>query len=64
MDGVVKLFGSAVNPVNATLPSVVGSIREYRNWLAHGKRGPMPPAVAPLSTYQSLTQFLQACGLA
>ena len=61
MDGISALFAPAVGTALAPL---VGSIRKYRHWLAHGKRGTAPPSVAPQFVYTTLTQFLQACGLA
>ena len=64
MDDVAKLFDAAVKPVNPNWSGVIGTIRTYRHWLAHGKRGLMPAAITPLFAYQFLSQFLTACGLA
>jgi hypothetical protein len=36
----------------------VNQVRKYRNWVAHGKRGPQPPFVAPDVAYRRLTSFL------
>lgn len=60
MDVVTRPYATAAGP---TLLGVVGNIRKYRHWLAHGRRGTAPPAVTPQFTYTRLTQFLQTCGL-
>ncbi len=60
MDKVVVLFESWAG---ATAVAQAGSIRKYRQWLAHGKRGAGPPSVTPQFAYNSLTSFLQSCSL-
>jgi len=60
MDKVVDLFSPSVSQ---TLIAQAGSIRKYRHWLAHGKRGAVPPSVTPLFAYTSLTSFLRSCSL-
>ncbi len=60
MDRVVGLFFPSASQ---TLIAQAGSIRKYRHWLAHGKRGAVPPSVTPLFAYTSLTNFLQSCAL-
>ncbi len=60
MDGVTRLYAPAAGPL---LVAMIGNIRKYRHWLAHGRRGTAPPAVTPQFTYARLTQFLRACGL-
>jgi hypothetical protein len=61
MDELADLFVSAVGQ---TLVAQAGNIRTYRHWLAHGRRWAQPPTVSPRFAYQTLTAFLQACGLA
>ena len=61
MDGVTRLYTPAAGP---TLSAFVGTVRKYRHWLAHGRRGTAPPAVDPPLAYARLTRFLTACGLA
>jgi hypothetical protein len=60
MDGVTRLYTPAAGPA---LSAFIGTVRKYRHWLAHGRRGTAPPAVNPQLTHARLTQFLQACGL-
>jgi hypothetical protein len=60
MDKVVGLFEPWAGQVGV---AQAGSIRKYRHWLAHGKRGAVPQAVTPQFAYTSLMQFLQSCGL-
>ncbi|HZT80677.1 MAG TPA: hypothetical protein VFA26_10660 [Gemmataceae bacterium] len=45
-------------PLDANLIEKVNQVRRYRNWVAHGRRGPQPPAVSPQSAYMRLQQFL------
>lgn len=61
MDKVVGLFEPWAGAIGI---AQAGSIRKYRHWLAHGKRGAVPPSVAPPFAYTSLTSFLQMCALA
>lgn len=61
MDKVIELFLPWAGQVAV---AQAGSIRKYRHWLAHGKRGSAPPSVAPLFAYTTLTNFLKSCGLA
>jgi len=35
----------------------VNQVRQYRNWVAHGKRGKKPSAVTPRMAYERLSQF-------
>jgi hypothetical protein len=37
----------------------VNQVRRYRNWVAHGRRDPRPPAVKPRSAYDRLKRFLE-----
>jgi hypothetical protein len=60
MDRVAGLFSPSVSQ---TLVAQAGSIRKYRHWLAHGKRGAIPPSVTPFFAYTSLTSFLLSCSL-
>jgi hypothetical protein len=61
MDMVVNLFASRVGE---DAVAQTGSIRNYRHWIAHGRRGPMPPSVSPQFAYEVLTRFLRRCRLA
>lgn len=61
LDSVVGLFAPSAG---ATLVTLANAIRDYRHWLAHGKRTGAPPSVAPNSAYTTLTSFLQSCNLA
>ena len=60
MDKVIDLFEPWAGATGITQ---AGSIRKYRHWLAHGKRGPIPTSVTPQFAYNSLTAFLQLCQL-
>jgi len=60
MNQVVDLFKPSVNQ---DIVAQVGTIRTYRHWLAHGKRGAGPPSVTPVFAYTTLTSFLQSCSL-
>jgi hypothetical protein len=35
----------------------VNQVRQYRNWVAHGRRGKKPQAVGPKMAYEQLTEF-------
>lgn len=60
LDSVVGLF----HPwAGATLVAKANAIRDYRHWLAHGKRTVAPPSVAPNTAYATLTSFLTSCNL-
>ena len=61
LDSVVGLFRPWAGP---TLVTQANAIRDYRHWLAHGKRTAPQPPVAPNAAYATLTSFLQACNLA
>ena len=42
-------------------PDLVGQVKQiyqYRNWVAHGKRGPSPPNITPVHAYSRLKAFL------
>jgi hypothetical protein len=60
MDKVVVLFEPWAGALGI---AQAGSIRKYRHWLAHGKRGAGPPSVTPQFAYNSLTSFLRSCSL-
>lgn len=60
MDDLADLFLASVGQV---VLAQVGNIRTYRHWLAHGRRWAQPPTVTPPFAYQTLTTFLQSCGL-
>lgn len=40
----------------------VNQIRKYRNWVAHGRRGPKPPTVHPRDALDRLKTFLEMIG--
>lgn len=42
----------------ADLIEEVNQVRRYRNWVARGRRGEQPPAVAPRAAYDRLSRFL------
>ncbi len=50
-------------PGLADLVEQVNQVRRYRNWVAHGKRGPRPDAVVPTIAYQRLASFANELGL-
>ena len=37
----------------------VKQVYQYRNWIAHGKRGEQPPNITPDEAYLRLTEFLK-----
>lgn len=42
-------------------PDLVGQVKQiyqYRNWVAHGKKGPIPINVTPATAYERLQAFL------
>ena len=60
MDGVVRLLHHAVG---RHLVDQVGTIRVFRHWVAHGRRGRSPSDVAPVFAYRTLTGFLMSARL-
>jgi hypothetical protein len=44
--------------VNANLVTEVDQVRDYRNWVAHGRRGNPTNAVDPKTAYERLSRFL------
>lgn len=44
--------------VPAEIVRQVKQIREYRNWVAHGKRGLRPVAITPKEAYERLNEFM------
>lgn len=46
-------------PVGADLVEMVNQVRRYRNWVAHGRRGPLPADVNPRVAYERLSEFLK-----
>ncbi len=63
MDDVAQLFDPLVKPVNPTWKQTMDTVRKYRHWLAHGKRGLIPPTVTPLFAHRFLSEFLTASKL-
>jgi hypothetical protein len=60
MDSLIHLFADSVGH---ELTAKVGAIRQYRHWVAHGRRGAAPPKMPPRAAYDSLSRFLSLCGL-
>jgi hypothetical protein len=50
--------------VSVDLITQVNQVRDYRNWVAHGRRGSPKNNVDPNSAYDRLNQFLEVLGLA
>lgn len=44
--------------IDADLVTQVDQVRDYRNWVAHGRRGSATNFVSPYSAYLRLTRFL------
>lgn len=50
--------------VAADLVTEVNQVRDYRNWVAHGKRERPTNNIAPKAAYERLKNFLDALGIA
>jgi hypothetical protein len=50
--------------VSADLVTQVDQVRDYRNWVAHGRRDAPTNLVTPTVAYQRLNAFLAALGIA
>ena len=50
--------------VSASLVTQVDQVRDYRNWVAHGRRDAPRNNVTPEMAYQRLNDFLSALGIA
>jgi hypothetical protein len=50
--------------VSADLVTQVDQVRDYRNWVAHGRRDAPTNDVGPLIAYERLAAFLRALGIA
>lgn len=53
--------------IAAELTDKVRQVRDYRNWVAHGKREPRPPHIVNLTTMEAfsrLKEFLDILGIA
>jgi hypothetical protein len=48
---------------HADLVEEVNQVRRYRNWAAHGGRGPRPSGLTPRMAFDRLSRFLQALGI-
>jgi hypothetical protein len=44
--------------IDADLIEQVNQVRRYRNWVAHGRRGPQPDAVDPRAAWDRLQRCL------
>jgi hypothetical protein len=56
-----SFFNHVLKPFKALAPDLieeVNQVRRYRNWVAHGRRGPQPPSVAPGAALDRLQRFL------
>jgi hypothetical protein len=49
----------ALRGIDPNLVEEVNQVRRYRNWVAHGRRGPEPDFVTPQKAYDRLTRFLK-----
>lgn len=49
--------------VPAELVTEVDQVRDYRNWVAHGRRGKLVNNVEPAAAYRRLSEFLAALGI-
>lgn len=43
---------------DANLVEEINQVRQYRNWVAHGRRGESPAFVDPETAYRRLKRFL------
>ena len=50
--------------VPADLITQVNQVRDYRNWVAHGRRDSPTNNVSPRKTFERLKEFLNALGIA
>jgi hypothetical protein len=50
----------ASGTITENMHQQLGVLREYRNWLAHGRSGRKPGYIEPRVAYQQLSQVLQA----
>ena len=50
--------------VSADLVTRIDQIRDYRNWVAHGRRDVPTNNVSPVVAYERLSQFLAELGIA
>lgn len=57
--GPLKVQGQ----VPAELAEQVRQVREYRNWVGHGRGAARPATVTPLDAYDRLREFLDALGI-
>jgi len=60
MDDAVDLF---LPTIGRTLKDQVATIRMYRHWLAHGRRGPTPASITAQFAFETLSKFLEQCGI-
>ncbi len=50
--------------VSADLVTLIDQVRDYRNWVAHGRRDTPTNLVTPPMAYQRLNEFLAVLGIA
>ncbi len=51
------------NRISADLVTQVDQVRDYRNWVAHGRRAAPTNKVTPETAYDRLEEFLAALGI-
>lgn len=59
-------FAHVLDPfkdTQANLVEEVNQVRRYRNWVAHGKRGPRTVSITPEEAFRRLNRFLDVLGL-
>jgi hypothetical protein len=61
VEDIIMYYGKNLDK---TLIEDIRKIRDYRNWVAHGRSGAARAAVEPKAAYELLRQFLEAAGLA
>ena len=65
-----SFYGRVLEPlrkqgrVSADLVTKVNQVRDYRNWVAHGRRDRPKNNIAPSKAYERLKDFLNALGIA
>jgi hypothetical protein len=60
---IQEVLGHYKTDFDKDLIEEVNQVRDYRNWVAHGRSGQEPPMVEPEVAYQRLQKFLEATGL-
>lgn len=55
-----RVLTSFKSNLSADLIEHVNQVRQYRNWVAHGRRGVKPVGITPNDAFGRLTRFLEA----